>query len=65
MKLSYKCKNCKKEFKIPKIEYEARDPMGVCDNSFTEKFEVCPHCESLNFEVKEIKYDFEKDEEDI
>lgn len=58
MKLSYKCKDCKKEFEKPKIEYEARDPMGVCDNSFTEKFEVCPYCESPY-------YDFEEDEKDI
>ena len=63
--MSYKCKDCKKEFRTPKIEYEARDPMGECDNSFTEKFEVCPHCGSCYFGIKGIKYDFEEDEKDI
>lgn len=57
----FKCKDCKKEFKIPKIEYECRDPMGVCDSSFTEKFEVCPHCESPYFGIVGIRYDFEED----
>jgi hypothetical protein len=45
----YQCDECDRYFQQPQIEYESRDPMGECDSSFTEKFEVCPYCESLDF----------------
>jgi DNA-directed RNA polymerase subunit RPC12/RpoP len=63
--LSYKCKDCKKEFQIPKTAYEDRSPWGGGDESFIEVFYVCPHCESPYFGIKGIKYDFEEEEKDI
>ena len=63
--MSYKCKDCKKEFKKPNIEYEDRSPAGGGDETFIEVIFVCPYCESPYFGIKGIKYDFENDEEDI